>query len=209
MTLSHYCPTAAALLDADAPAGPAIRLDAPAFPVTGEYVGLDARRAWPPLVRRDLLMDWESWWDCERRAVDLLLSDLDADPAIGLTRLRMAVNDLKRWSPADGLLGQRVVEAFDRATKATCDPVRANPGLVDSAFQAIPIEIRPERFSERANTSPRASNRFLAAHAFANWAIHADQGLGGWMQSIDVAAALLDAGAGVRQADLILRHLIQ
>jgi Fe-S-cluster containining protein len=207
VSLSHYCPTAAALLDADAPDGPAIELNAPAFPVVGEYVGFDARHAWPPLVRPDLLMDWDSWWDCERRAVDILLSDRDSDPAIGLTRLRAVVDDVRRWSPADGPLGTRVADAFARASRGTPTAVRAHPASVDAAFAAIPDDLRPDRFRETLTTSDRATKRFLAAHAFANWAAHSEEGLGAWMRSIDTAAALLDAGAGVRQADLILRHL--
>lgn len=207
VTLSHYCPTAAALLDAEAAPGPGISLNAPAFPTTGEYVGLDARRAWPPLVRRNLLMDWDAWWECERLAVDLLLSDRDADASVALTRLRTVVDDLRRWSPRDGPLDARVAESFARATQGTPAAERANPALVDAALRAIPSELRPARFPDAVTTSHRATRRFLAAHAFANWAVHSEQGLIGWMRSIDTAAALLDAGAGVRQADLILRHL--
>jgi hypothetical protein len=204
--LSHYCPTAAALLDAETSGEPAIAINPPRFPVSGEYIGLDARRAWPPLVRRNLLMDWDAWWECERLAVDLLLSDLDADPSIALTRLRTAVDDLRRWSPANGPLGARVADAFDRARQSAPAPVRANPALVDAAIAAIPNDIRPPRFPGHVETSNRAAHRFLAAHAFANWAIHSERGLSAWIASIDAAAALLDAGAGVRQADLILRH---
>lgn len=207
VTLSHYCPTAAALLDADTPAGPAIALNAPAFPSGGEYVGLDARTAWPPLVRRDLLMDWESWWECERLAVELLLSDVEANPARALACLRTAVDDVQRWSPSDGPLGTRVAEAFDRAAQTVIPPGGANRALIDAAIAAIPSDIRPARFSGDVKTSNRATHRFLAAHAFASWAIHSARGLSAWMASIDAAFALLGAGAGVRQADLILRHL--
>jgi hypothetical protein len=49
--------------------------------------------------------------------------------------------------------------------------------------------------------------RFLAAHAFANWAIHLGSGLESWLVSIETANAFLQAGAGVRHADLVLRHL--
>ena len=44
-------------------------------------------------------------------------------------------------------------------------------------------------------------------HAFASWAIHREGGLGDWLRSIETAASLIEAGAGVRQADLLLRHL--
>src|SRR5205085_2886134 len=41
VTLSHYCPTAAAMLNTDAPI--AIADNAPGFPAGAEYDGLDAR----------------------------------------------------------------------------------------------------------------------------------------------------------------------
>jgi hypothetical protein len=50
-------------------------------------------------------------------------------------------------------------------------------------------------------------NRFLAAHAFANWAVHGRAGISGWLRSIETAHALVAVGTGVREADLCLRHL--
>src|SRR5262245_11543308 len=63
VTLSHYCPTAAALLDSQDAL--AVLTNASAFPPTGEYIGLDATAGLPPLLRPDMLMDWESWWEWE------------------------------------------------------------------------------------------------------------------------------------------------
>ena len=206
VTLSHYCPTAAALLDADVPPGPTIVVDAPAFPVRGEYIGLDARAAWPPLVRRDLLMDWDAWWEFERLAVELLLAE-DDDAVASLTRLRAVVDDLQDWSPSKGPLIDRIHDAFDRSRRAETARQPADPSLVDAVFDAVPADIRPSRFDGVVKTSGRAAKRFCAAHAFANWNIHSDRGLGVWMRSIDAAAALIDAGAGVRNADLLIRHL--
>jgi hypothetical protein len=48
-------PTAAALLDTDLNAGRRFLTNPPAFPASGEYVGLDARQALPPLLKPDLL----------------------------------------------------------------------------------------------------------------------------------------------------------
>jgi hypothetical protein len=48
---------------------------------------------------------------------------------------------------------------------------------------------------------------FLAAHAFANWTAHLGQGLRSWLHAVETARALLEVGLGIRQADLVLRHL--
>src|SRR6187399_1245491 len=49
VTLSHYCPTAAAMLGRN---GPATIVDSPAgFPADAEYVGLDASAGLPPRLR--------------------------------------------------------------------------------------------------------------------------------------------------------------
>ena len=207
VTLSHYCPTAAALLDSDIVGDPMIRVDAPAFPHSGEYVGLDATRAWPPLVKPDLLMDWDAWWECERLAIELLARDEDRDWRVALSRLQTAVADIQRWSTSAGPLIDRVRAAFAHAERSTT-PVTLSPGYVDAVYAAIPTYLRPARFTNSVATTNRATRRFLAAHAFANWSIHSDQGLTGWLRSIEAAAALLEAGAGVRHADLLLRHLM-
>jgi len=206
VTLSHYCPTAASLLDADVGAEarqPTLQVDAPAFPPNGEYIGLDARDALPPLVRPGMLMDWEAWWECERLAVDLLMF---ADhPHDALARLRAAVQDLGSWSPADGPLLDRVRSAFEadgrsRANVPTADLVAAVHAAIPADLGAPPVLVEPR-------PTERATGRFLAAHAFANWPIHVGAGLSIWLRSIEAASALIDAGFGIRAADLRLRHL--
>jgi hypothetical protein len=209
VTLSHYCPTAAALLDADTLAQPTVVLNAPAFPATVEYVGLDVREALPPLLRRGMLMDWESWWECERLAVELLGAEDHDSAATALARLHLAVTEVTAWSPTDGPLIDRVRDAFARApARARNAAPRPSAQLIDAVYRAIPAGIRPTRFAHAATSSDRATRRFLVAHAFANWTAHLGQGLEPWLRSIEAAAALLDAGAGVRHADLLLRHLL-
>ena len=77
-------------------------------------LGLDATAALPPLLRRDVLMDWESWWHWEALAVDLLANG-DGSPEETLARLDVAVDDVARWRPADGPLIDRVGDAVARA----------------------------------------------------------------------------------------------
>jgi Fe-S-cluster containining protein len=216
VTLSHYCPTAAALLndgndrDLERPEGSAaIVVNPAAFPPTGEYVGLDARSSLPPLLRPGMLMDWDSWWEIERRGVDTLLSR-GGTPEEALGLIRGAVQSLLRWGPEDGPLGAAVERAF-RET----DPERGSGGstLVSMALDAVPDDARTlARWdlarANRAFPGDVELRRFLAAHAFANWTIHLGDGLLAWMRSIETALAFVEAGAGVRQTDLVLRHLI-
>lgn len=79
VTLSHYCPTAAGLLKDDGPV--AIEINGATFPPGGEYVGLDAQDALPPLLCRDVLMDWESWWASKPLQWDCWPTGADRPPS--------------------------------------------------------------------------------------------------------------------------------
>jgi hypothetical protein len=217
VTLSHYCPTAASLLET--PGDIRIVIDPTAFPPAGEYVGLDARSSLPPLLRPDMLMGWEDWWEWEARTVSLIAEAPDVDAA--LDGLASAVECARSWSPVDGPLGSRVDEAFARAAE-TMEQSRTMP--VPSAAAArrrrqrsarrvdvigsIPPELRPkEPMLLGGAASPTAHRRFLLAHAFGNWTAQLGQGLRSWLRSLEAADALVAMGAGVRHADLLLRHL--
>ncbi len=201
VTLSHYCPTAASLLDTSEAV--TITDDAPSFPATGEYVGLDARAAMPPLLRPDMLLDWESWWDFERRAVDLLAhSGSSAHDA--LLDLGGIVERIRTWRPSDGQLEMHVRRQFESISNSL------NPQISKSLNPPIPSSFKSPipPISEFPNAViPDSSlRRFLAAHAFANWTAHLGSGLRTWWRSLD-AAHTLACRYGVRHADLLLRHL--
>jgi hypothetical protein len=185
VALSAYCPTVARLL---ASTETVTIVESPlAFPGDGEYEGLDARVQLPPLLRPDCLMDWESWWAFEAASVDLLgNSGTSVDDA--LARLRVAVEDVRTWTPHEGPLITRVADAFARAKDTKCVNGRMGEwvnGAVDD----------------------HVTRRFLTAHAFANWTMHLGKGLRTWLRSIEAAHELLLSGLDVRQADLRLRHL--
>lgn len=214
VTLSHYCPTAASLvLQPEADGLVAVLSDTRAFPSAAEYIGLDARRAMPPLLRPNLLMDWESWWEVERSAVALLTSPSESVEA-SLARLRAAVEHARAWTPgSEGTLLEQVRSAFDpsRGTGETTRAALRPQDVVASVFGAIPADLlmaAPIAAGPGAIAIPQpAAGRFLAAHAFANWTAHLGQGLRSWLRSIEAAAALLTAGYDIRHADLLLRHL--
>jgi Fe-S-cluster containining protein len=209
VTLSHYCPTAAALLDADGVA--TIVSDPAAFPSDGEYIGLDATTSLPPLLRPDMLMDWDSWWEWERLSVELLASCNNA--ALGLARLAAAVENARSWSPAEGTLLSRVRSAFDHAQAVTIVPGRWTDGDIVVRRQeiaaAIPAELQPTTDGvKRSTVSDGVVTRLLASHAFANWTAHLGRGLRTWLRSVEAPLALIQSGLDVRTVDLWLRHLV-
>jgi len=207
VTLSHFCPTARGLLDDGG--ATEIVVDAPSFPADGEYEGLDVRAALPPLLRPDMLMDWESWWLWEAESVALIAARAES-AGTALAALAVAVDDVSDWSPGRGPLDQAVRSAFAsarecRALRHVDDRVRQ--AWVDDVVASIPPPHRPSVLDRTtAALPPGVLGRFLAAHAFANWTAHQGTGLHAWLRSLEVASVLAE-DFGVRQADLLLRHL--
>ena len=204
VTLSHYCPTAAAMLDEPMPI--AIDDRPPAFPSGSEIAGLDVRSGLPPLLAPHMLMDWDSWWEWERRAVDTIARPNQSVQQT-LATLSAAVELVRAWTPDEGPLLRRIDHAFTRAGEARAD-VRASArqSARADALTAIPEDLRPRQIEPAGPPSDVAARAFLAAHAFANWTAHLGQGLRSWQRSIESAWSLAQE-LGVRQADLWLRHL--
>jgi len=111
ISLSHFCPTAAALLFDDAL--PVSIVDAPDGLIgDGTLDGLDARDAWPPLLRPGVLMDHESFAIWERQGVELLTRS-GVSPRQALSSLSLATSRLDRWGPNEGIpLEHAVHDAF-------------------------------------------------------------------------------------------------
>ena len=111
ISLSHFCPTAAAMLFADGP--PAAIVDAP-HALTGMDAldGLNARDVWPPLLRPSVMMDLESFGTWERLAVELLTREGIA-PRAALAALSAATARVTAWRPDAGVpLMHAVRDAF-------------------------------------------------------------------------------------------------
>ena len=210
VTLSHYCPTAQDLLVSDA-APVAIVDNASAFPETGEYVGLTADPALPPLLHPTLAMDWENWWLFEALSVALL-----CETSHSLTRLGFAVEHARSWTVDRGLLSTHLHDAFTRARNFDPpDSVLPESILRERAVDAlasVPEEWRavagePLAVPAKPQLDPQTTKRFLAAHAFANWSAYQGEGLRTWFRSIETAACLLTLTNDPGHVDLILRHL--
>jgi Fe-S-cluster containining protein len=147
VSLSHFCPTAAALLFVEGP--PAAIIDAPSSLVgVGPLDGLDAREAWPPLLRHGVLMDLASYDAWERLGVELLTRDGVA-PDAALAALDRVAARIAAWAPDDGPLVNRVHDVF-----ATAAPPTSVLGPDDVAVK-----------------------RWLAARLFACWLAYQKDGL--------------------------------
>ena len=206
LTLSHFCPTAAALLLDQHP----VTIVEAAAPLALEepIEGLDAREALPPLVRPGMLADIPGYAAWEEAVVRTFVETPDAHAALSI--LERATEDVRQWSPSHGLLADRVREAF-----ATVSPDAAALHLSES-FAVVRdltgphplIEVPAEFEREWADLRDRALNlmsgpmaRYLAASTFGNWIAYRGQGL----RSI---VAWLHACHDVVRVQLV-RHLSQ
>jgi len=130
VTLSHYCPTAAAmLLRDDAPLE--VVSDAPAFPPGWPYEGLDARDALPPLLRPGVLASWTAHERLERHAV-ARFADPGQTPKGALASLAAEAEALRAWSLADGPFDDFAAAVTGRPPSASL-PARAAGSGADRA----------------------------------------------------------------------------
>jgi hypothetical protein len=187
VTLSHYCPTATALLFDES--GPASIVEGPAALPGGEMPeGLDAREALPPSASPKRLMDWESYAAWEARAVDTLTSGIA--PTQALDAIAGSTNDITQ-------------EALFQLARAAVPPPLTWPEYLSAE-------------NESALQTPSVVGRYLAAHAFASWMAYQGNGLAATVLYLRVALAVLTVEAarrgtlrdGIRHADLLLRHLV-
>ncbi len=204
VTLSHFCPTAAALLFDDSPvtvldASPPLALDEP-------IEGLDAQDALPPLVRPGMLADLEGYAAWEAAAITTLVGAPQAESA--LTKIEAATEILRQWTPSSGPLAAAVTRAYHPPA-----PV-SRPAPLSKGFEIVreltgphPLMQVPAGFDQawaqllggRGGVLRGPVARYLAATAFGNWIAYRGQGL----RSI---AAWLRAGHDVLRVQLV-NHL--
>jgi Fe-S-cluster containining protein len=127
VTLSHYCPTAADLLFDETPL--AIVHDPPAFPADFPYEGLDARDAFPPLLRPGVLLDWDALDAFETHALRLLDAETHSVDA-ALARIAAIAERLRAWRATDGPL----LATFQRATE-----FETQPSVSERLLKRVPI----------------------------------------------------------------------
>jgi Fe-S-cluster containining protein len=220
LTLSHYCPTAASQLFRDDVAL-AVVSDPEAFPASWPYQGLDARDAFPPLLRPGVLMSWAAHTRIEEHAVAVLgRQELPVGRALAL--LAAEAEALRAWradaGPFDELVA-RVLEPPARAAEAqdlefagaladwervaglvpTSHPSPASPR---DAVQSFGLERVGAVVAAGGAALRRPIGRWLAAKAFASWLALQGQGLRTTIRGLHVAHSVLaaEAARGVAQA---------
>lgn len=201
VTLSHFCPTAAALLVDTArfdvvSAPPAIADDA--------VDGLDARNVLPPVLRPGLLADPEAYDLWERSAIRVL-SDQEGPPWTASETIATATKILDSWAPAVGPLVEAVRRAFELADPApvappdfttTVERARLAAAAIPQGLSTPPIPADLERVWPEARRivqrHERAARAFLAARLFGNWMAYSVPGLALIVEYLRISLAVLE-----------------
>jgi hypothetical protein len=214
VNLSHFCPTAAAMLfRTDVPLG--IVAAPPAFP-PGDYDGLSVNDDdYPPLLHPHVLMDHDGYaaWEAHMvarcvdaaRSPESVLATLSRDAGIlaqwrpGAHSLRDAVERLpascvEQASPRS-LDGSRVLQ---RECLAAVPPELLSDADDEGLDEAFSRDVAP--YWERAATPV---NRYMAAKAFASWTAYQGRGIRTVVRGIEAAVALVrvEAARQCRDAD--------
>jgi hypothetical protein len=184
VTLSHYCPTAAALLLQD---GPVTVVDAlPPLALAEPIDGLDAREALPPLVRPGLLADMEGYAAWEEAALAQFAAAPSAD--VALAGVAAATERVRQWTPSRGRLIETVISAFAAASSLNDGgetSLSEGFGAVREVTGPHPLLQVDTDFSRTWTTLQAQSGdvlrgpiaNYMAACTFANWTAYRGQGL--------------------------------
>jgi Fe-S-cluster containining protein len=237
ISLTHYCPTAAASLFRDDV--PVEIVEGPrAFP-EADYEGLVVTEDdWPPLLRPDVLADAASYAAWERhmvaRCVDPALS-----PERVIATLERDARTVRAVKPVSSGAIARAIANLPACGVAAgvAETLERSLAHLAVVIAAVPEEWRPEPDTRDLDkvyvrdVRPHWSRwnaplkRYLAAKAFASWTAYQGRGFLTIVQGIDAALALVrveaarqcrDAGRALdaallqeafRQADFALNHL--
>ena len=201
VTLSHFCPTAAAMLFRDDV--PLEIVEGPAaFPHT-DYDGLTVTEEdLPPLLSPSMLMDRAGYSEWERHMVRRCSAD--ESPETIVATLRADIEQLRSWRPGAEPLDARVRRLAPHFVRvAAPETLTESLRLRDDVVAAIPDDLKPPAdesdlepaYSARVRPSwdafRRPINRYLAAKAFASWTAYQGRGLATIVRGLDAALALV------------------
>jgi len=234
ISLSHFCPTAAAALLT--PASLAIVEAFPPLSLSPPLEGLDARDALPPLLRPRLLCDIHGYEAWEREGVGVFARP-DADFETCLDVIAAVTEAIRNWSPEQGSFADRVRSDFRAAASSTM--ARPSPALTIARIRRLTIgkvadDLAPlDNFEDRWKAYPgrrlewfnTAMKNYLAARLFANWVAYQGEGLRTIVEWLRTCAAVVghellrgretdpvpDTAAfieAVRSTDLIVLHVL-
>lgn len=224
VSLSHFCSTAARALLPDAPV--TVIEDPPAFPPGAEYEGLDARRAWPPLLRPGVLLGWDGHELWERHAVTLLASGRRL-PEEAVAYLLGQAEEARAWTAGGPPLAEYLASVLAREPRVAWRPwsfdapgapgtsaLAACLGLRESVRGAVPPHLAPApaqaglgeadaRWVEPAWPDVAGPvGRYLAARAFASWCAIQGSGLRTTARALAAALAVLRVAAAAVAAGI-------
>jgi hypothetical protein len=237
ISLTHYCPTAAASLFRDDVPLQIVGAP-PAFP-PAEYEGLAVEEDdWPPLLHPTMLMDLDGYTAWERHMVRRC-ADGGASPETVIATLERDARLLRAFTPgADRSLAEAVASLpKDTVPAAPHATLASSLMMFADVLRAIPEDMRPSP-DEQALPEVFANavapewekwhaplRRYLAAKAFASWTAYQGRGVLSIVRGLDAALALVrveasrqcrDAGRSldgdllreaIRRADFLLNHL--
>jgi Fe-S-cluster containining protein len=228
--MSHFCPTAAAMLLDE---GPLEIVEAPASLEVRGLDGFEARAALPPLLRPRLLADLDAYTAWESACIRTLgRDDIDLELALGI--VAAATARTRAWKPGSVGLRAWIEEGFELHARAPAEPF----GAAHQRHRAAGLEpISPARFPRYGDDGEavwaqgrralrhfdRATRRFLTARLFACPIAYEGQGLLTLVEWLRTCLAVLQREAArdadlagrlapsafveaVRRADLVLAH---
>jgi hypothetical protein len=236
ITLTHYCPTAAAMLFRDDV--PLEIVGAPAAFPPAEYEGLVITpEDWPPLLHPKMLMDLSGYAAWERHMVACCAREgISPESVIGT--LDRDARQLRGYSRTSGSIADAV--AALPAENVSADPHRAidaSLAIYAEVLKAVPADMMPEPDEvglDLAYANGVAGQwdqwrvpitRFLATKAFASWTAYQGRGVLTIVRGLEAALGLVRVEAarqvrnagrvldaellreGFRQADFLLNHL--
>lgn len=209
ISLSHFCPTAAAMLRSIEPPAFDIVQTPATIALDGDVEGLDAREVLPPLLGPGMLTDHDGYDAWERRAIGVLgRGNRTADQALAV--VEKATLAVQSWRPGGISLRETVNREFDVASRwkpdKNLDAAGSIPDRLDelrvrlalgSVPRGLPCPPLVERWrDEWASVSTwwgefdSAVRGYLAARLFGNWVAYYGQGLHAIVEYLQVALAL-------------------
>ena len=213
ISLTHYCPTAAASLFRDD-----VRIEIiespPAFP-EADYEGLVVTSDdWPPLLRPDCLADVQSYTAWERHMV-ARCADAALSPESVIATLERDALIVRAVCPATGAAIAGAIERLPVAGVNVRVPETLDASVADylEVLTAVPDEWRPEadtrdltecyRHHVAAEWTGFAAplRRYLAAKAFASWTAYQGRGFRTIVRGLEAALAVVRVEAARRCRD--------
>ena len=204
-SLSHYCPTAAALLFAATP----LRIQP--LPARADLEGLDVRASLPPALTETMLLDWEglSAWEAEVVAVcercvtpEEVLQHLQALHRHA-ARWRPGATSLTRWlatltpTPAPHATGTAPIDWSLDALVRTAIPAHLDP---PAPFADAALVWEAGLRTTWIGAAP-AIRRYLAARSIACWPLHAGRGLSTQRRYLEALLVMLRSEVARRLTD--------